>query len=332
MRKTLAAASILGLAAIALVGCSSQPETPEACGRVADTDASLMGDIAVDGDAGSTLTVDAPEPFVSKSAEHLDLTTGDGPVITSTSQAIVADVTLVDGETGAQLTAAAPAGDLTQVLPIQTFLTAMPGLEDALMCASEGSRVVAALGAGGIEDSYGQQLTSASQQNAMIDQVQGTDTWPGGFDTVDGSRTLVVVDIERVLPASADGSPVYNSGHGMPSVVRTPEGVPGVIVPDGDAPTEQKTQTLLAGDGAEVADRDVVTIQYLSVNWNTKAQTTSTWESGSPATTTLDQLPAGFADAITGATVGSQILTVVPGDDGNATVSVIDVLGSVAAS
>ncbi|NHI16796.1 FKBP-type peptidyl-prolyl cis-trans isomerase [Microbacterium excoecariae] len=314
MRKTTAVATLIGLMTLALAGCSSAPETPEACGRDAATNEALLSAVDVQGALGQSPTVDFPLPFVAIEADHLDLVTGDGPVIESTAQGVVFDATLYDGATGTPIPMTAYSGDETQVLGLTNVVAQLPGMEDAFLCASEGSRVVAALGEDGISESFASQIVQFGAQY--------------GLD-IDTSSMVAVIDIARVLPASADGSPVYNEGHGLPSVVRTPDGVPGIIIPDGDAPTEQAALTLLQGDGPELSGDEAVTLQYTSVSWGTRTVTTSTWESGAPATATLDQLPEGFADALAGATVGSQVMVVVPDGDGGATVSVIDVLGAV---
>ncbi|WP_156759492.1 FKBP-type peptidyl-prolyl cis-trans isomerase [Microbacterium karelineae] len=315
MRKTTAVASVLGLTALALAGCSSAPQTAEQCGREAVTDP-VMSAVEVSGELGAAPTVEMPRSFVADGTEHADAITGDGPVISSANQGVVFDATLFDGVTGTEVPITAYAGDQTQVIGLTNVYTQLPGLEDALQCATEGSRVVASLGADGIAESYAQQIAQFAAQYGL---------------EIDPANMVAVVDLQRVLPAAADGSPVYNDGFGLPSVVRAPGGEPGVIIPDGDAPTEPTTQTLLAGDGPAITEGDAVTVQYTTVSWSTRSVSTSTWQSGQPATATIAELPEGFADALDGATIGSQVLTVVPGADGDATVSVIDVLGSVSA-
>lgn len=275
-----------------------------------------MNAVEVSGELGSEPTVDLPASFVTDGAEHVDAIAGDGPVIESANQGVVFDATLFDGATGTEVPITAYAGDQTQVIGLSNVYAQIPGLESALQCASEGSRVVASLGADGIAESYAQQIAQFAAQYGL---------------EIDPTNMVAVVDLQRVLPAAADGKPVYNDGFGLPSVVRAPSGEPGVIVPDGDAPAEQVTQTLLAGDGAEISEGDAVTVQYTSVSWSTKSVSTSTWQSGQPTTATTAELPEGFADALEGATVGSQLLTVLPGEGGDASVSVIDVLGAVSA-
>ena len=323
VRKTTAVASVLGLAALALVGCSAAPATPETCGR---TDDSALAAVDVSGDFGPDMTVDAPEGFRSAAPEVSDVEVGDGPVIESMDQAVAFDVLFVDPATGAKIPLWDAPGSLTRVAtPTAVSQQMLPAIEDALTCASEGSRIVASLGEEGVTPEFGQQLQSVLQQVGQSSSEEPVEA--PELDSV-----LLVIDVNRVLPAAADGSPVYNAAFGMPSVVRDTDGVPGISVPVADAPTEQTTQTLLEGDGAEVSETDAVTVQYTNVSWSSRSVTTSTWESGAPETSTLAELPEGFAEALEGVTVGSQVLTIVPDESGDATVSVIDVLGAVPAA
>lgn len=303
-------AGVLGLTALALVGCSSQPLTPEGCGRVADSAPSVMG--AVDASGAST---SVPQSFVADEAAHLDLEEGAGAVIESIDQAAVVDISLVDAATGAELPYVVTEGDETKVVPLSALTAQMPGLEPALACAGEGSRFVAALGDGGIDEALAAQLQQAGLSG-------------------DASRMLAVVDVHRVLPGAADGSPVYNAGHGLPSIVRSPEGVPGVVVPDAAAPTSTAVETLLKGDGPALAEGDVVTLHVQSVDWTSRSVGTSTWTRESPATAPLAEigLPEEVVSALDGATVGSQVLVVVPDGESGATIWVVDLLGAAAAS
>lgn len=323
VRKTTAVASVLGLAALALVGCSAAPEAPETCGRADD---SALASIDVSGDFGADMTVDAPAGFRSADVAVGDIVVGDGPVIESMNQGVAFDVLFVDPATGAKIPLWDGPGSMMRVAtPTAVSQQMLPAIEDALACASEGSRIVASLGEDGVTEEFGAQLQSVLQQ---VGQAAGA----GDAEAPDLDSVLLVIDVNRVLPAAADGTPVYNSAFGMPSVVRDTNGVPGITVPIADAPTEQTTQTLLKGDGAVLGESDAVTVQYTNVSWTSRSVTTSTWESGAPETSALADLPEGFAEALKGATVGSQVLTVVPGESGEATVSVIDVLGAVPAA
>lgn len=282
--------------------------------------------IEVSGEFGPDLTVDAPAGFTAAGAAHSDIVPGDGRVIESLGQGVALDLLFVDPATGATVPMWGEPGSLTRIVtPSVVSEQMLPGIDEALLCASEGTRMVATFGDDGVVPEFGAQVQQVLQQVAV---QQGND----GAETPDLSSIVAVIDVNRVLPASAEGSLVYNADSGMPRVVRDANGVPGVTIPAGSAPAEQETQTLIAGDGAEIAEGELLTLQYTNVRWSSGSVANSTWQSDSPETATLEELPEGFAEALEGATIGSQILTVVPDGDGDATVSVIDVLGAVPAA
>jgi peptidylprolyl isomerase len=192
-----------------------------------------------------------------------------------------------------------------------------PEIGDALHCATEGSRVVVALPPGGVEAE-----TAASN----------------GLGKDDSS--IAVIDLHKVYLSQADGSLVYNTGRGLPSVVRAPDGRPGVIIPDGEPPAEVAMQTLKKGAGPVVTADDSVRVHYTGVLWDDRSVFETTWD-GDPKSVTKDAegVVPGFRKAIEGQTVGSQVMVVVPPEQGygdkasgsvppNSTlVYVIDILG-----
>ena len=111
----------------------------------------------------------------------------------------------------------------------------------------------------------------------------------------------------------------------MPSVVTTPDGVPGLTIPNEDAPTTLKTAVLQQGDGKKVADGDTIYLHYLRVDWDDHDSLKSTWgtledEDGVPVEvlvspidkTTGAGLTPGLLAAIKGQKVGTQVLAVIP--------------------
>ncbi len=298
------------MSALALVGCSSAAVTPESCGRVANTSPTLLSAFEVSDQVGTPPTASFPKPFVAASPEHMDVVTGSGAVIESLDQAVYFDLTLFDGVTGVAVPFTGYTDEDWRVSNLGALIAEVPGLEDAFLCASEGSRVVAALGAEGGSEALSMSAMQATGQ------------------LIDPAHTIAVVDINRVLPASADGSPVYNAGHGMPSVIRTPAGVPGVTVPRGAAPSETRTQTLLKGDGDELGADEVFIGQILTVQWDTGRVVSSTWADEALQVSPVENLPEDVRGAVIGATAGSQVMTVVPDADHGALVYVIDILGT----
>ncbi len=120
-----------------------------------------------------------------------------------------------------------------------------------------------------------------------------------------------MVDLHKVYLSRATGSLVYNAALGLPTVVRAPDGRPGVIIPDNDAPEELVVQTLIKGDGAEVTGDQAAFVAYTGVNWDDHTVIDTTWDTTPAAISFGDDAPE-FADALKGATVGSQVLVVLP--------------------
>jgi peptidylprolyl isomerase len=308
VRKIPALLAVLGLAAVGLTACGI-PSGYAACPRPAST-TEATDLVKVSGDTGSEPEVTVRTPFRVDSTSFDDIHTGEGTAITARNQAIVLDLQIVDGKTGEALVSTAYDGDFSRPNTYERWVQAVPGFERALDCATEGTRVVVALAPGDIE----------AQTAASL-----------GLDETDSA--VAVVDVQKVYLPHAQGSLVFNDALGLPTVVRAPDGRPGVIVPDAAAPTDVVAQTLIRGDGAKVSASDPLWVQYTSVSWDDKSVLDTTWD-GDPTATTLDQLVPGAADVLGDVTVGSQLLVVLPASDGAdggsagvARVFVIDVLG-----
>ncbi len=150
--------------------------------------------------------------------------------------------------------------------------------------------------------------------------------------------TVAVVDVAKVYLPHAEGSLQYNDALGLPTVVRAPDGRPGIIIPDAKKPTKLVTPDPDQGHRAKVKATDTVRVQYTGVDWDSKTVFDSSWDKQA-ASFPLDQVIPGFGKGLAGQTVGSQVLLVVPPKDGygaqgsgavkpNATlVFVVDILG-----
>ena len=123
---------------------------------------------------------------------------------------------------------------------------------------------------------------------------------------------VFVFQLTRVYLAKAEGSSVPAQA-GMPTVVTTPEGIPGVTIPKTEAPTELKVAQLIKGSGEQVKSGDMVTMHYSGFVWADGSKFDSSWDRGEPAQFAVPgQLIKGFGDAVVGQTVGSQVLIVIP--------------------
>lgn len=119
--------------------------------------------------------------------------------------------------------------------------------------------------------------------------------------------TVTVLD---VLPIRAAGEPVAPR-EGMPGVTLDDDGAPSLAPTGTEPPSDLVVQPLLRGTGAQVAEGDVITVQYTGFVWSTGEAFDSTWTNGSPNTFPLDDVPA-WSEALVEQTVGSQVMVVVP--------------------
>lgn len=293
VRKTAAALITLGLAALALAGCSAGPSfAGQACSEM-PTSSALTNSVTVKGDFGKEPSVTLSLPTKVQKASVDDLIHGTGAAITTKNQPFVADIALYDAQTGQRIGATGFDGT-TAVADVNTLASQAKVLGDALECAKAGSRLLIGFPAG----------------------------------TAAKGAAVGVVDVRTVFLPHAEGSLEYNDALGLPTVVRAPDGRPGVIIPDAKKPTKQVVQTLIHGDGAKVKKTDGVRVQFTSVDWDTRKVVNSTWDSQSAV--------ISGAAGIEGQTVGSQVLLIVPpaaagqstGSDGNGTQAiVVDILG-----
>lgn len=316
MRKTPAALvslAALSFLATALVGCV--PTGEPTCSRPAVSEPAVMDLISVSGGGSSIPTVDVPVPFRTTTGGFEDIVEGEGTPLTAANQLVAMDVALVDGTTGEIIITTPYDGDLTSVFALAQWSQTFPVFEEALHCATEGSRVVVALAPGDIAAE-----TAASL--GMAEDASG----------------VAVVDLRKVYLPRAQGTLQFNTGNNLPSVVRAPDGRPGVIIPDAAPPSDVVVQTLINGDGPVVTGDAPVRVHYTGLTWADKEVFDTSWDTA-PASLTLDSVVPGFAQALDGQTVGSQVMVVVPPDAGygdqeqpgipagSTLVFVIDILG-----
>jgi peptidylprolyl isomerase len=194
----------------------------------------------------------------------------------------------------------------------------VPNFCEALAGAKEGSRVVAILPPEQAHSGQGVPALGVGPADAFV----------------------FVIDLKRVFMERATGSSVAPEA-GFPSVVTTPEGIPGVTIPNSPAPTELKVAQLIRGEGEVVQKGQLVTMHYSGFVWEGSEKFDSSWDSGQPAQFQMQDgaLIEGFLSAVVGQTVGSQVIAVIPpglgyGDAGAGTIPpgatlvfVIDILG-----
>ncbi|WP_240674823.1 FKBP-type peptidyl-prolyl cis-trans isomerase [Cellulomonas endophytica] len=123
----------------------------------------------------------------------------------------------------------------------------------------------------------------------------------------DVPETVTVLD---VVPLRAVGE-TQAPREGLPAVTLAEDGRPALAATGTPAPTELVAQALVRGTGPQVAETDVVTVQYSGFAWDTGEEFDSTWDARVPASFPLPEVPS-WQTALTELPVGSQVLLVVP--------------------
>jgi len=281
-KSALALSAIL--LSVSLTGCSSSVTL--AC-DVAGGGAQVES-IEVSGEALSKPVVTFPSPITADGIQSRVVIPGDGTVFTGRNL-IEFEFAGYNGGTGEMLQET----EFDGKNPAPGFFgpESVPNFCSALAGAKEGSRVVA--------------LFPAADAHAG-------EGLPGlGVGPTDS--LVFVFDLSRVYLEKAEGSAVAAEA-GMPAVVTTPEGVPGITIPSTDAPTELRVVQLVKGSGEIIETGDLVTMHYSGFVWADGTKFDSSWDKGQPAQLEVSpgKLIAGFLSGVVGQTVGSRVLVVIP--------------------
>lgn len=137
---------------------------------------------------------------------------------------------------------------------------------------------------------------------------------------MDQSIQVTMVEVSEVeaakeIPTRAEGTEVTPE-EGLPTVELADDGQPTVTIPaDYEEPTDLVVQPLIEGDGAEVTKDQTVTVQYSGCLLD-GTSFDSSWGRGDPLSFPLNGVIPGWTNGIAGQKVGSQVLLVVPADQG----------------
>jgi len=304
--RPLIALSAAALAALTLAGCSSTTAAPSASPSATSVD--LCTSKVASGSASDAVKVSGD---VGKQAT----VSFTKPLTVSKLQS-----TVVTQGTGDKLAS----GDLVQFA--LTEYNAQTGKLNGAIGQAEGSLLPQQISGDSV---LGQVLGCATVGTRVVAVMPGDESSPATID---------VVDVKAIVPNHATGAAQAPQA-GFPTVKLDGSNVPTITVPKTDPPTTTKIETLKKGTGATVASGDTVLVQYTGVLWKDGSVFDSSWTRGTPASFQTTGVVPGFKKALEGATVGSQVLVVVPPADGygstakqgipaNSTlVFVVDILG-----
>jgi hypothetical protein len=304
-RSPVLTASLAILAATATVvtlsGCSgiSMPDLSGACAPAYQPgDASDL--VTASGDIGEFPNVNFPTPIIAPTPERTVLIEGEGSPLPVGGTAQLS-YTAFDGESGSLLYH-------TEMLEIAGDLRV--SFSRAIECARQGSRLIL--------------VTSKADSSLQVLQ----DFEPNPY-------YVVVIDVVTTWLGKANGVNQLPLD-GMPTVVTAVDGQPGIVVPAKPAPSEHRIATIKSGGGAVLAESDSAVLHLRSWGWPSTPgrrpfQNLDTWLTPPLIIPVADynDFGPGFADALRGAKVGSQLLIVLTADEegGAATIYVVDVLG-----
>jgi peptidylprolyl isomerase len=239
--------------------------------------------------------VDAPWAIDKTRAKVLD--PSNGPVV-SQGQSVEVNYYGVNGRTGKKFDESFSTGQ-----PVAFSLAqVVPGFSQGLSGQRKGSRVLIAMPG---KDGY--------------DPMGGNPQ--AGIEV--GDTLIFVVDLVDVQLAGPEGSAVQPK-EGLPTVVDK-GGRPEITIPESAPPASLEVQPLIKGDGKKVGANDTITFDYSWVRWSDGKVLEESY-GGDPANSPLSGLLPGMVKGLTGQTVGSRVLLVIPPSDGypdgNATPSI----------
>ncbi|HYI33703.1 MAG TPA: FKBP-type peptidyl-prolyl cis-trans isomerase [Glaciibacter sp.] len=320
MRKAPALIATAGLLLAVLSGCATDPNASASDCKPPVEDGSASQLVEVTGEFGEVPKVDFPTPLKTKTTQRAEVIEGEGPGLVLGQKAKV-DLSVYNGTTGEVIEASKYDGT-TEASFVVSEKT-IKGLTNSLKCAQVGSRVASVVAP---KDAFGE---AGNEQIGV-----------GKNDSL-----IFVMDIIKAYLPRANGADQAVAS-GLPSVVLAENGAPGVTVPSSEPPTELEVGTLKEGKGKKVAEGDTITVHYTGVIWDSKEVFDSSWDRGEPAefvaadgSTTEGGVIPGFADALVGQTVGSQVIAVIPPDQaygdqaneaipaGSTLIFVVDILG-----
>lgn len=115
-----------------------------------------------------------------------------------------------------------------------------------------------------------------------------------------------------------DGASASGSGELSGITVSGPDDKkPKVKFEDGFSVDETTVEVLSEGDGPEVGENDIVTVDYVGINGKNGKEFDSSWSRKEPASFTLGpSMITGFNKALAGQQVGSRVLVAIPPKDG----------------
>ncbi|MBT0771939.1 FKBP-type peptidyl-prolyl cis-trans isomerase [Kineosporia sp. J2-2] len=273
-----------------LSGCASASSGGDA-GPSTTTD---INQIKVSGKYGDAPELDIPVPFSTEKTTRRVISQGKGDKVERGQRVTVnyvgvngADNTTFDNSFGSNKKAMA----LYDSGVIKGFVDGIEG-------ARVGSRILLAVPPA---DAYGTSGVSSA-----------------GIGPTDTLIFVIDIDAAADILKRATGTKVKAKA-GLPTVkLKAKTGEPTVTVPSTEPSDSLVVQPLIEGKGKKVEKGQTITVHYTGVNWRDGTVFDSSWTRGAPASFPIGVggVITGWDKSLVGKTVGSQILLVIPPDEG----------------
>jgi len=196
-----------------------------------------------------------------------------------------------NGSSGELIDSAGFGSTYPQVVLDGTSLIA--GMEKALLCAAEGSRITAVVPA---IEAFGESGDEGYGIPASIPVVLAIKVVDVAADRAVGKRQEVIDSLPRVDVGAT--------------------GEPHVTIPPRSAPADYSATVLRLGEGDPVSEGATVTVEYLGVEWQSGRIFDSSWYRDQLVRMPTSSFLEGIGTALIGKPVGSQLLVIIPPKDG----------------
>jgi peptidylprolyl isomerase len=288
LRRTavvLAATVMVG----SVAGCSRTTGSPN---ESVPSVASDLAAVVVAGDPGAKPSLRFPTPFSVTTSQRRILTEGDGDVV-DPGERVSVDYVGINATDGTEFETTFGEKPRSFVLDSAVIV----GISDGLSGLPVGSRVLLAVTP---DDGYG---------------VQGVPA--AGIGPADTLLFVVEIKSASKLLKRAEGKTVKPKP-GLPRVKLDKSGAPTISIPTGKPPASLVVQPLITGAGDKVVKGQTITVHYTGVIWDGGKSFDSSWARKAPAQFGIGvgEVIAGWDEGLIGRTVGSQVLLVIPPDDG----------------
>ncbi|MGA4507692.1 FKBP-type peptidyl-prolyl cis-trans isomerase [Propionibacteriaceae bacterium G1746] len=254
---------------------------------VAPSTVSNLDAISVGGNFGQAPAVTAKWPLAIAATQAKVLSEGTGAVVPKNGTVQV-NYTGINARTGQSFDTSFKTGGKPVTFPLDQVIT---GFRTGLEGKKVGSRVLIMMTP---KDGYAQGNPQAG--------ILATDS------------LIFVVDIVQSQLTGPAGAAVTPAA-GLPTVKDNGAGkAPTITIGSATKPSALVTQPLIKGTGPVVKETDTIVANYVGVAWN-GTLLANNYTSG-PEQAVLNTLITGWRKGLTGQTVGSRVLLVVPPSEG----------------